>query len=161
MPQKDPWIMFCFLIQYEMEWKPIWSESGARSMRPRGKPGLSPNHSAFWGVRGKLNFLTWEHPKNCIYVTWVMKRPNGIREGFYHLRRCLCTEWNSALDIFPWNVYLRARFLSIKPTLIYSGELENEMSQLSAIFSILLHVSSFSQYLTGSEGQIFRPCSSS
>lgn len=100
MPQKDPWIMFCFLIQYEMEWKPIWSESGARSMRPRGKPGLSPNHSAFWGVRGKLNFLTWEHPKNCIYVTWVMKRPNGIREGFYHQNGI--RHWTSSPEMSIW-----------------------------------------------------------
>lgn len=84
---------------------------------PGGTPGLAPNRSTrnytktshlilremkvFGGVRGKLDFLTSEHPKNCIYVTWVMKRPDGLWEGFYHLRRCLCTEWNSALDIFP------------------------------------------------------------
>lgn len=34
-------------------------------------------------------------------------------------------------------------------------------ANLQLFSSILLHVSSFSQYLTGSEGQIFRPCSSS
>lgn len=100
----------------------------------------------FWGVKGKLDFLTSEHPKNCIYVTWVMKRPTGLWEGFYHLRRCLCTEWNSAPDIFPRNVYLRVKFLSIKPTLIYSGELENEMSQLSAIFQFFSCLNLFTTF---------------
>lgn len=113
IPQKDPSIMLCFLIQYELEWNPIWSNSSAWSMRPRGAAGLPPNRctqnytktshlilwemKVFWGVKGKFYFLTSEHPhtkKHCIHVTWVMKRPNGLRTGFYLLRHCLCTEWN-------------------------------------------------------------------
>lgn len=43
--------MFCFLIQYEMEWKPIWSDSGARSMRPQGTPGIAPNRSTQNGTK--------------------------------------------------------------------------------------------------------------
>lgn len=46
-------------------------------------------------------------------------------------------ELEQEVDSFPLNVYLRVKFLSIKPTLICSRELENEMSQLSAIFSSL------------------------
>lgn len=117
------WYYVLLLIQYKMEWKPIWSDSSARSMRPQGNtwPRSKPQHSklhktlpleslgdeVFWGVNGKLDFLTWEHPKNCIYVTWVMKRPNGLWEGFYHLRRCLCTKLSTGH--FPPNIYLREK----------------------------------------------------
>lgn len=80
---------------------------------------------------------TSQHPKNCINVTWVMKRPNGLWEGFSHLRRRLCRESNSALDILPRNVCLGVKSFSIKPTLIYSRELENEPELTFGYISIL------------------------
>lgn len=152
--------MFCFLIQYEMEWKPIWSDSSARWMRPCETSGLTPNRSAqnytktshlisremkvSWGVKGKLYFLTSEHPKNCIYVTLVMKRPSGLWEGFYHLRCCLWTDGIQHRTFSPRNVILRVKFLSNRLTLISSGELENELSQPPTIIHSF-HVSFFSQ----------------
>lgn len=81
----------------------------------RERSGLAPNQIQNWEKiilesmeeevflrsEGRLSVLTWEHPKNCIYVTWVMKRPNGLWEGFYHLRHCHCSEWDSGQYISP------------------------------------------------------------
>lgn len=112
LPQTDPSIMFCFNTIWD-EMKPhligLWLQIDEAS---RELLALLQNYTkisllilwemkVFWAVRGKLHFLTSEHPKNCIYVTWVMKRPAGLWEGFYHPSRCLCTERDSGLDIFP------------------------------------------------------------
>lgn len=55
-------------------------------------------------------------------------------------------ELKQEVDVLPQTAYLRIKFLSIKPTLIYSGELGNGRSQLLDIFFRLFISHPFSQF---------------
>lgn len=83
----------------------------------------------------KIEFMLpewWKGPtaSERVFIFWdVACAQNGIGTGSGHI---------------PQNLYLRVKFLSIKPNLIYSGELENEMSPLSSIFHSF-HLSILSQ----------------
>lgn len=61
MPQKDPCITFYFLIEYEMGQKTHPIRMQRQIDEASGK--------VFTGVKGKLEFLTLQHPKNCINVS--------------------------------------------------------------------------------------------
>lgn len=127
-----------------------WNEnpSGQARVADRwglGEPGLPPNTpnytetsllilwemKVFGGAKGKLDFLTSEHPeKKIAFMLPEWWKGPAASERVFIFGDVACAQ---KVGIFPPNVYLRVKFLSIKPTLIYSGELENEMSQLSAI----------------------------
>lgn len=156
-----------------MEWKPIWSDCSARWMRPQGMPGLSPNRGTrnytktshlipsemkvFWGVKGKLYFLTTEHPKNCFMFPLWWKGPM-VSERVFIIWDVACAQNGvSAPDSSLLNIYLRLKFLSIKTNFdLFSGRGKWNVQTFDyfLFFSCLLPLTTFIRaFIVHTEGE--------
>lgn len=101
-----------------------------------------------FSVEWRGNYTSWLENILKIALCFLCdEKAQWSLRGFFIIWDVACAQNGiSAPDSSPPNIYPRVKFLSIKPTLIYSGERKNEMCKLLTIFHSF-HVSFPSQLL--------------
>lgn len=135
--------------------------------------GLAPNRSSqkhtktlppdsmgdevFWGVNGKLYFLTWEHPKKIAFMLPSWWKGPTASERVFIIRDVACALngiWRETLPPPPTSTWEKSSSLSLLNQLWFIQEKwKNQMSQLWTIFpffSCLVPSTTFLQWFYGS-----------